>query len=109
MPKSADEVKVILEDILRESKLERDIGSVTYRDDYQDYQVLVDGRFHCEIREKLIADYVGFNKNKDVVRNIRFLLEHAVEYEEWELEELDLSRQAQQSESDRIEIVDEDI
>lgn len=67
-----------------ENKLGKSIDGVIYREDYQDYQVILDDTFHCEIREKLIDLIMTDPKHADTRREIAFLLQHAAEYEEWE-------------------------
>jgi hypothetical protein len=83
MPFSDEKVQALLEEAMRTAGVKRRIDAVLYRDDYQDYVIVLDNDYHCEIREKLIEDYDRF-RNKDIVRQIKFLLEHAVLYEEWE-------------------------
>lgn len=68
----------------KEIKLKQPIDGVIYREDYQDYQVILDNTFHCEIREKLIDLIMTNPKHSDTRRDITFLLQHPVEYEEWE-------------------------
>ena len=89
-PPSEDVAQKIIEEINEGSEVKKTINAVVYRPDYMDFLVLVNGRFHCEVREKLITDYLAFDKNPDVIREIRYLMEHALEYEDWELEEAGL-------------------
>jgi len=81
------EPQVVLDRLIEladEVKLEKTIDGVIYRDDYQDYQVILDDAFHCEIREKLIDIFMKDPKHGDTRREIVFLLMHPAEYEEWE-------------------------
>ncbi len=67
-----------------EIKLKQPIDGVIYREDHQDYQVILDTNFHCEIREKLIDIIMTDPKHADTRREITFLLQHPMEYEDWE-------------------------
>ena len=80
---SAEKVMEILKVIANEIGVSQQIESVTYREDYQDYQVIIDDNFHCEIREHLIEEYMK-TKHVDIRKEIFFRLEHATEFEEWE-------------------------
>lgn len=88
MPHSEEEARKAIEEVMAEFEIKRTLDVVYYREDYQDYLLLLDKRFHAEIRGKLIEDYYKFSKDADIKRNIRFLLEHPVEYEDWELEDM---------------------
>lgn len=68
----------------QEIKLQKPIDGVIFREGYQDYQVILDNTFHCEIREKLIEMIMTDPKHVDTRREIAFLLQHPAEYEEWE-------------------------
>ncbi len=65
-------------------KIDRPIEGVVYREDYQDYQVLLEGNYHVEIREKLIDVLFKDPKHSDTLREVSFLLHHPVAFEEWE-------------------------
>jgi len=84
MAQTAQEVLDRLLEFSREIKLKQGIDAVFHREDYQDYQVILDEKFHCEIREKLIQILFDNPKHADTRREITFLLNHPVEYEEWE-------------------------
>ena len=84
---SEEKAMEIIKRIAGHIGLPRQIQEVCYREDYMDYQVLLDENHHCEIREKLIDTYVntkGGVVKSDVEREIRFRLENAIEFEEWE-------------------------
>ncbi len=85
MARSDDEVKGIFLEILKQAGVTRSINDVYYRDDYQDYRVIVDDVHRCEIREKLVDDYCEFH-HKDTFNEICYLIEHAVFDEELEFE-----------------------
>ncbi|MCK5213755.1 MAG: hypothetical protein KAR05_00190 [Candidatus Omnitrophica bacterium] len=59
------------------------INEVYYRPDYQDYQIIVNTRYHCEIREKLFLDYAQ-HEHPDIKREIIFRLDNLMEFEDWE-------------------------
>ncbi len=82
-PTRDEKVYAVIESIVNEIKLARQITDIYYRSDYLDYQIILDNHYHCEIREKLIETYFE-NKDEDIKREIVFLLEHAEKYEEWE-------------------------
>ncbi len=86
MPIKDDKAKEIVESIAREMGFSRKVTRVSYRQDYQDYQVVLDENFHCEIREKLIQTYLT-KQDGDAKREIKFQLQHAKEFEEWEKDE----------------------
>ncbi len=77
----------ILEQLLKFAKeinLKIAVEGVIYRDGYDDYQVLFENRFHCEVRAKLIDVLMENPKHADTRREITFLLNHPIEFEEWE-------------------------
>jgi len=84
MARTAQEVLDRFEEFAEEISLGKNIDAVFYREDYADYQIIMDDHFHCEIREKLIDVFFDNPKHADTRREIIFLLKHAVEYEEWE-------------------------
>jgi hypothetical protein len=89
MPHSEEKVLEIIKGIAAEIKFTRKIESATYRADWQDYQIIMDGTFHCEIREKLI-DVLADDTIKDKVlrgdsrKEVEFRLSNPVEFEDWE-------------------------
>ncbi len=82
---SEDKVEELLQEIIKEANLKRSLNDVTYREDYQDYRVIVNDVCRCEIREKLIQDYIEFH-HKDTFNEICYLMEHAVVDEELQYE-----------------------
>ena len=68
----------------KETKLKRPVEGVVFREEYSDYRIYLEGNFHAEIREKLIDMLVKHPKHGDTRREISFLLENAVMFEEWE-------------------------
>ena len=86
MAYDTDRVKNIVEKIIGEMGLNRKVTRVVYRNDYQDYRVILDGTHHCPIREKLVNVFVE-NQDEDVKREIEYLLSHAPELDEWDREE----------------------
>ena len=76
----------IVEELCEEIAISREVDTVLYREDYQDYQVIFSDRTHCELREKLIDLMItGDAKMKeDTKREIVFRLKNAIEFEEWE-------------------------
>ncbi|MCK5581242.1 MAG: hypothetical protein KAJ18_08215 [Candidatus Omnitrophica bacterium] len=74
--------KVVLE-IVEDIGLEQKILSISYRLQWQDYQIILDNESHCELREKLINVYFS-EKNTDVYREIAFRLQHPTQFEDWE-------------------------
>ena len=83
MKYSEEKVAEILGGLAKEFNYTRQVTDVTYRADYQDYQVIIDNTHHCEIREKLIDDCLKV-KNSDALKDIRFRLEKAIPYEDGE-------------------------
>ncbi len=69
--------------IIKEMKLKHEPTEIVYRPDYQDYQVLFGDSHHCEIQEKFIDDVLTF-KSGDAKRQIQFMLNHLVAWQEWE-------------------------
>ncbi len=68
----------------KEIKLKRDIEGVIFREDYEDYRVYLEGNFHIEIREKLIDTIIKHPKHADTRREIAYLLNNSVMFEDWE-------------------------
>ena len=87
MKHSEEKVQEVLTKIAQEMELGKKVSTVMWRDDYMDYVIVLDLSHHCEIREKLIDDYFN-HYHEDVLREIKFLLSHAPEYEDWEKEDL---------------------
>jgi len=69
--------------VVKEMKLKAELTEISYRPDYQDYQVIFDDTHHCEIREKLIEDYMA-TKNGDALREMHYLFNHLIAWEEWD-------------------------
>jgi hypothetical protein len=86
---SEDKVKALLQDIIKEANLKRTLTEVMFREDYQDYRVILDDVCRCEIREKLVQDYIEFH-HKDTFNEMCYLMEHAIVDEELQYEK-DLS------------------
>ena len=84
-----DKIQKVIEELLAEAELKRTVNVVVYRPDHMDYQIVMDGSHHCEFREKLF-DVIFVNKDPkgDAKREIKYLLQNAVEYEEWEKEDI---------------------
>ena len=78
-----EKVLEVMQGIALEGKLPREVSGVIYREDYQDYQVIIADDYHCEIREKLFNDFVQL-KHVDARREIVYLMQNAVLFEEWE-------------------------
>jgi len=93
MALSEEKALEILNQVIKEvndSSFKEEIKAIVYREDYQDYVVVLSNFCYSEIREKLILDYNEY-KHEDVRREIMFKLKHAVQLEEWQLEEMGLS------------------
>ncbi|MFP4473432.1 MAG: hypothetical protein ACLFPX_06160 [Candidatus Omnitrophota bacterium] len=84
MTHSPENVLDRLLEFSQQIKMEKPIEGVIYREDYQDYQVLIEGNQHIELRKKLIDILMDDPKHKDTCREVKFLLNHPVEFEEWE-------------------------
>jgi len=80
---SEEKILEVLEAVVNKIRLKKAITDLSFRADYEDFVVILDDDFHCEIREKLLDNYIQ-TKSSDFLREIRFRLEHATEYEEWE-------------------------
>ena len=84
MKHTAQEILDFLHDFAEKENLKHEIEGVIWREDYQDYQILLEKNFHIEIREKLINLLLDDPKHADTRREIIFLLNHPNEFEEWE-------------------------
>lgn len=79
-----------------ELNFKKRILRMMYREDYQDFRIVLNDKTHCEIREKLINEVVkiqasGTTPNKatllvlkDINKEIQFRLLHAQPLEDWE-------------------------
>lgn len=86
---SEDKVQKVVEDLLAEAALKRKVDVVVYRVDYMDYQVVMDGSHHSELREKLFElIFTNNDPTGDAKREIKYLLQNAMEYEEWEKDDI---------------------
>ena len=77
----------VLGNVAREVNFDKKVTEVYYREDYMDFLVIIDEKAHCQVRQKLIKDFIADPQNEDVINEIGFLLEHAALFEEWEDEE----------------------
>lgn len=107
MPVNEKRAREIISGIAQKINLAREITEIYSREDYQDYQVLLDGEYHCEIREKLVDDYDTF-KVDDVRREIIFRLENAEKLEEWDERRYRKSTPTQEQDKDHVEVDDKD-
>ena len=64
-------------------KIPQKVQSLRYRQDYQDYQAILDQEWHCEFREKIV-ELAMKEKDQDARREIEFRLKHPMKFEEWE-------------------------
>jgi hypothetical protein len=87
MAMTEEKVTQILETIIKENNIGLPIKAVVYRDDYQDYFIVVGKVHYCEIREKLF-DVYSRTQDGDACREIVFKLKHPVELDEWRKMEL---------------------
>ena len=103
-----DKIKKAVEGFLKEAELPKKVTRISYRPDYMDYQVVLDGSHHCELREKLFQIYFTNNdKDGDAQREIKYLLQNAMEYEDWEKEnETDNKSRASDAGEDKIGVDD---
>lgn len=69
--------------ITKEMKLKKKMTEISYRSDYEDYQVIFDETHHCEINASTINDFMS-TKNGDLKREIQFRLNHLIAFEEWD-------------------------
>ena len=84
-----EKIQKVVEELLVEAALNRKVNVVVYRPDYMDYQVVMDGSHHSELREKLFDLILTNNDPKgDARREIKYLLQNAMEYEEWEKDDI---------------------
>ncbi len=80
---SEEQALGLLQAVIEREGLKVGIEGIRWRPDYQDYQLLLEGGRHCEIRARLIeALFAG--QTGDVLREITFRLLHATPFEEWE-------------------------
>ena len=107
MAYSEDKIQKMVEELLVEAALKRKVNVVVYRPDYMDYQVVMDGSHHCELREKLFDLIIKDNDPKgDARREIKYLLQNALEYEEWEKDDI-IAKEGGGGGEDNIKIEDE--
>ncbi len=85
----------------QEIKLKRGVEGLIYREDYRDYRIYLEGNFHIEIREKLIDLLMKNPKHGDTRRELTFLLENALAFEEWESDGVEKARGEAPIEIDR--------
>src|SRR3989338_9104627 len=83
MSTGSKEAIAMIAGIIKEMKLKQELTEIAYRSDYQDYQVILDDNHHCEIREKLIEDFMS-TKSGDAKKQIQFKLGHPIAWEDWE-------------------------
>ncbi|MFA5260426.1 MAG: hypothetical protein WC450_04285 [Candidatus Omnitrophota bacterium] len=83
---SEDKVQALLQEIIHEANLKRKLTEVVYREDYQDYRIILDDVCRCEIREKLVQDYIEFH-HKDTFNEMCYLMEHAIVDEQLQYEQ----------------------
>jgi hypothetical protein len=107
MPVNEKRAREIISGIAQQINFQKKITEIYSRADYQDYQVLLDGEYHCEIREKLVDDYDTF-KVDDVRREIVFRLENAEKLEEWDERRYRKSAPADAVDKDHVAVDDKD-
>ena len=84
-----EKIQKVIEELLAEAGIKREVDVVVYRKDYLDYQVVMDGSHHSELREKLFELMLTNNDPKgDARRELKYLLKNAAEYEEWEKDDI---------------------
>ncbi len=86
MLQTPEQTANLIDTICKEQEIDREVETVYYREDYQDYQIIFFDKTHCELREKLIDIMInGDAKMKaDAQREIVFRIKNAIEFEEWE-------------------------
>ena len=76
-----EKIQKVIEELLAEAGIKREVDVVVYRKDYLDYQVVMDGSHHSELREKLFELMLTNNDPKgDARRELKYLLKNAAEY-----------------------------
>ena len=78
-----EKVQTILQNLCTEAQLKKKIRAIVYRKDYADYLAVVGSSHYCDIREKLINDYVQ-HKHEDVKREIIYKLNNPTELDEFQ-------------------------
>ncbi len=78
-----EKVLALIQDFVKEMKEQKQVDSVEYRKDYQDYRCAFTDNTHCEIRQKLVDVYID-NNSKEARKEIEFRIKHAVPWEEFE-------------------------
>jgi len=90
MAVSEERALEILNEVAKQAELDTKISAVVYREDYQDYIVVV-GKIHfTDVREKLITAYDEVGPDMDIINEIGFKLKHPAELEDWQIEEMGL-------------------
>lgn len=102
MGQGSKEAIEVLAAIIKELNLKVQLEEIAYRVDYQDYQVNFENTHHCEIREKLIDDYLRLTgePQADAKREIVYIVSHLVAWEDWEQPD----KSSGSSPDDRMEI-----
>lgn len=85
-----EKVLMTMQKMVDEMGRKESVTHVIYRQDYADYMIVINNRFHCEVREKLMDIYFGSKDGEsvksDAVREIKYLIENNVlEFDEFEL------------------------
>ncbi|MFA5087913.1 MAG: hypothetical protein WC552_02625 [Candidatus Omnitrophota bacterium] len=87
---SEEKAEQILQDVLRKGECEVKIRAIVYREDYKDFLVVVGKAHYCQIREKLITDYIEF-QHIDVQNEIIYLFNHPLELDEFQKAEMGIT------------------
>ena len=82
-PTREEKAAQIISAVMKEMGSKLKITDLSYRNDYQDFQVIFDDRYHAEFRQKLIDTFAA-DKTGDVKREIVFRIENPMEFEDWE-------------------------
>lgn len=86
-------------------KLDKKVRDVICREDYEDYQVVLEDTHHCEIRDKVMGAYIT-SQDKESFKEIKFALQHAAQYSEWE--RLDSKKKRDDEDDDQGIVIDDD-
>jgi hypothetical protein len=97
MSVSAEEAFNIIQKIAASHNIEDEIETIEHRPDYSDYRLTLippgfktedelslEGKLHCEIREKLVDQLKKDPAHGDSIKEVAFRLKHPVEYTEFD-------------------------
>lgn len=105
MPYKPEEVIKALQPVAEEMNLGKRVQKVIFKEDFGEYQIILDGTHHCVIRGKIIDFFIS-SDDKDSLKDIKFRLQHAVQFSEWEQIDQQKAEKKDQKGSDDDIVID---